>query len=147
MKTCQKHSLPLLQKLLSLTKKCRIVSISRSGTSARASKEVPKLFFHVIFSSLPRNVVKSLVSMSSFCLIKQQLQPLKANQPKLDSRISNWILIVWKQESDQFMVWHHFSITAQWSCYYFPNLYKQFLCKKAITAWQSKSANIELKNC
>ena len=51
------------------------------------------------------------ISLSSFCLIKQQLQPLKTSQQKFEFK--NFCLRVFKQTYDQLKISCDFTVIAQ----------------------------------
>lgn len=60
---------------------------------AKTSNKYPKnLEPDVIISLLPCKAVNSLISIWTFCVKKQKLPPLKLNQSKLNSRITNCLL-------------------------------------------------------
>ena len=48
--------------------------------------------------------VNPLISIIKFCVKKQQLQPLKLNQTKLNSKITNCILRVSKKASNYYII-------------------------------------------
>lgn len=57
--------------------------------------------------------VTSLIFISNFCLMKQQLETLETNQQELNSRIVKCVSRVFKQESALFIVCRHFSVVTQ----------------------------------
>ena len=66
----------------------------------------------VTIHSLPSKVVTPLISISNFYLIKQQLHQHNVNQPKLNWRIANCILRVFKEAYDELVVSLHFPVVV-----------------------------------
>ena len=62
---------------------------------------------------MPSKAVTALISISSFCLIKQQKLLLKTNPAKLTSRMAKYILRAFKQAYRQLIVSRYSTVVTQ----------------------------------
>ena len=75
-------------------------SFSSLPSNPVLSKHLTNLYSGVILPSLISKNFTPLISTPNFCLIKHQIQRLKVNNQKLNSRIASNILSASKQTSD-----------------------------------------------